>query len=49
MMETESGKHVTKEYLKTGRTMRGFEQKVAFCYYLFLFHFRFISYVYVSL
>lgn len=28
MMETESGKFVTKEYLKTGRSMREFEQKV---------------------
>lgn len=29
MMETDSGKYVTKEYLKTGRAMREFEQKVA--------------------
>ncbi len=29
MMDTDSGKYVTKEYLKTGRSMREYEQKVS--------------------
>jgi hypothetical protein len=37
-METDSGKFVTKEYLKAGRSMREFEQKVG----IFEFYFYFV-------